>query len=221
MATHVYNRAMSFYATPPANARRLASLAKHMALHTGKAGPFHAVLMTDRGRLPDPVQAAHFLPPGAAIILRDHGPQTENIGESLAALCRKRHLFLLIANDWRLATRLHADGVHLSENAARNGCLAPLLRWRKQERKILSVAAHSPKALARADAIGADLAILAPVLSTKSHPGANTIGVLRATFWISRAALPVLVLGGLSAQTASRLLPSRSAGLAAIGGWTD
>lgn len=212
---------MSLSATPPANACRLASLARRMARKCRNPAPFSAVLMTDRLRLPDPVAAAQFLPQGAAIILRDYGPQTEKIGAALAALCRRRGLFFLIANDWRMAARLGADGLHLSEAFARSRCLAPILGWRRREQNILSIAAHSPRALARARFMGADLAILAPVLPTKSHPGGGTIGPLRAANWIARAGGPVLVLGGISAQTASRLLPCGAAGLAAIGGWTE
>jgi thiamine-phosphate pyrophosphorylase len=179
------------------------------------------LLVTDPLRLPDPLPAAAGLPRGAAVVLRSYGdPAREQLADALAALCRRRRLVLLVAADWRLAERVGAAGLHLPEHMARHGVLAPLLGWRRRRGALLSVACHSPAALARAKAIGADWAVLSPVFATASHPVAATIGPLRLAAWVRRAGLPVVALGGIGEKTAGRLHHSGVAGLAAIGAFT-
>ncbi|MBI2235684.1 MAG: thiamine phosphate synthase [Magnetospirillum sp.] len=184
------------------------------------------LLVTDPRRLPDPLAAARRLPRGAAVLLRHYGgaagdPERTRRAEMLAALCRCRRLTLLVAvatvEDWRLAQRIGAAGLHLPEGLARHGVVAPLLAWRRRKGMLLSVACHSPAALHRAAALGADWGVLSPVFATASHPRARTIGSLRFATWVRRARLPVVALGGVADATAGRLLHSTAAGLAAIG----
>ena len=53
---------------------------------------------------------------------------------------------------------------------------------------------------------------------TSSHPDRIAIGVLRASLMAGRAGLPVYALGGVNAQTVTRLKDARLAGIAAIEG---
>jgi thiamine-phosphate pyrophosphorylase len=179
------------------------------------------LLVSDPLRLPDPLAAARRLPPGAGVLLRPYGEARAGLPEALAALCRRRRLTLLVAvagaADWRLAQRIGAAGLHLPEGLARHGVVSPLLGWRRRKGLLLSVACHSPAALHRAAALGADWAVLSPVFATASHPAARPIGSLRFAAWVRRAPLPVIALGGIADATAGRLSSSAAAGLAAIG----
>jgi thiamine-phosphate pyrophosphorylase len=167
--------------------------------------------MTDSGRLKNPLPAAQSLAPGSAVILR-HYDEADRAGlaRQLIALCRPRHIAVLVAGDARLALATGADGLHLPEAmlATRRHTLRPAM--------LLSVAAHCPKALARAAKAGADFALLSPLFPTKSHPGGGSIGILRFAAWTKGAPLPVFALGGVNGQNIRRLGPTKAVGWAAI-----
>jgi thiamine-phosphate pyrophosphorylase len=182
-----------------------------------RAGVPRLFLVTDERRLPDPAAAMGRLPAGAAVLFRHYGaPDRAVIAARLAAVARRRRLVLVVAGaDWRLAARVGAAGVHLPDGVAR-GLVAPGLRLWLRHGKLMTVACHSPRGLARAAALRADAAVLSPVFATASHPGASTLGAMRFAQWALRAQLPVIALGGVTAQTAKAL--RYAAGLAAIGG---
>ncbi|WP_173979492.1 thiamine phosphate synthase [Magnetospirillum sp. UT-4] len=175
------------------------------------------ILVGDTVRLPDVAAAAARLPAGTGVLLRPYGaPDRLAVGLAAVAVARRRRLVLLVAADWRLAARLGAAGLHLPEGLARHGVLSPALGWVRRRRLLLTVAAHSPAALARARCLKAHAALLSPVFPTASHPGAATLGETRFGLWARRAGLPVLALGGINDRTWRRLA-GRAAGAAAIG----
>lgn len=177
------------------------------------------MLVTDARRLPDPRAALARLPAGSAVLLR----HPDAAGRAaLAALvmgvARRRRLVVLVSEDWRLAARIGAAGVHLPERLGRGGRLAEVLGWARRRGGLVTMACHNPAALAAAKRLGADAALLSPVFATASHPGARPIGPVRFAAWVRRAGLPVLALGGVDAAAARRLRGSKAAGVAAIGG---
>jgi len=179
------------------------------------------ILLTDDVRLPDPAAAVSRLRRGSAVILRHYNtPDRAALARTLARICRRRGLRLLIAGDWRLAAAVGADGVHLPEGLVRRGPGAWNAGLPRRPGFLVTAAAHSPAALFRAVRAGADAALLSPVFPTASHPGAPTLGVLRFALWCRSAPLPVYALGGVDTRTAPRLAGSGLAGLAGIGGWT-
>ena len=70
---------------------------------------------------------------------------------------------------------------------------------------------------------GSDAALLGPVFATESHPDVRPLGAVRFSA-LNRAArrmlrdFPVYALGGLTSDTAPRLLNCGAVGLAAIAG---
>lgn len=177
------------------------------------------ILVTDERRLPDPLPAIRRLPPGSAVLLRHHEwPARAALARQLARICRIRRLLLLVANDWRLAAAVGAAGIHLAEGVARSGRLGPCRLWRQRRRALLSVACHSPMALAVARNIGADCALLSPLFPSRSHPGQPSLGPLRFALWSRRAGLPVIALGGVNRRTWRRLPAGAAQGWAAIDG---
>ncbi|MGE4063896.1 MAG: thiamine phosphate synthase [Rhodospirillaceae bacterium] len=164
----------------------------------------------------DVAAAVRSLPRGTGIIFRHYGaPNRVALAHDLAKLSRARGLIFLIARDWRLAARVRADGIHLPEFAAARGPASGARLWRKQRRAWLTVAAHTSAGLARARAVAADAALLAPVFPTRSHPERKALGLVRAAALVRRAGLPVLALGG---ATPEKLTQLRAAGFAGIAG---
>ena len=172
------------------------------------------VLMTDSARLADPLPAAHALPAGSAVILRHYGaPDREALARRLAALAHRRGLRLLVGGDPALARRVGAAGVHLPARAAAR---ARSVRWRAEW--LVTAAAHSPAALGKAAAAGADAALLSPVFATASHPDTRPLGPHRFAALARASALPVYALGGIAPARTRLLQGSGAVGIAAIGG---
>lgn len=175
------------------------------------------ILVTDERRLPDPAVAIAALPPGSGVLLRHYDAHDRaTVARRLARIAQRGRIIMLVAgSNWRLAARIGAAGVHLPEGVARR-LTDPGLRLWLGRGHLLSIACHSPRALARAAALGADAALLSPVFPTRSHPGARGLGGLRFAQWARRAALPVIALGGINRRTARAL--RFAAGWAAIDG---
>jgi thiamine-phosphate pyrophosphorylase len=163
------------------------------------------VLMTDDERLPDPLAASRRLPKGSLVIVRARdGTRRHALAESLWK--ETNGLILLAADDPALADRLH--GLHLPEKRAREAA-----HWRAlRPHWLITVAAHSSQSLhiAYADAV-----LLSPVFATRSHPKVPPLTAPRARLMVRHALLPVLALGGVTAQNAPLL--KGFAGIAAIG----
>ncbi len=199
----------------------LADLSRRLNLrhrrHGGR-GRLTSLLLSDPERLPDPAPLLARLPPGAAVILRAYDdPGRAERAARLAVACRARRLRLLVADDFALAVRLRA-GLHLPEHRGR-AALSRVRLWRRRGNGPLSMAAHGRAALARAAALGCDAALLSPVFTTGSHPGAPALGLLRLRSLLKGAALPVYALGGLTPTRARALCGCRLAGLAGISGF--
>lgn len=174
--------------------------------------------MTDAVRLKDPVSAVLRLPRGSGVIVRHTDTRKRRIlAETLAPICRHRGLICLIADDWRLAAHVRADGLHLPERKARLGVNGPAFLWRRQSKRLLTTAAHSLTAMMRGARTKADAIVLAPVFTTASHPNASTLGAMRFAALVRQVSRPVIALGGITARTARRLTHSGARGLAGIG----
>ncbi len=216
-------------------ARSLADHARHLNLRArarlgrktdrfGRGGKLPSlILLTDDERLGDPRAAVARLPRGAAVVLRHYrstGTERAALARALRAVTRRRGILLLIAASGdgagELARAVGADGLHLSEHLIRHG-----VRTRLRRRKphwLITAAAHSLPALRRAARCGVDAALLSPVFATASHPGARPLGILRFAAWARASSVPVYALGGIGAQAAARLRPTRACGIAGIGG---
>jgi 8-oxo-dGTP diphosphatase len=123
-------------------------------------------------------------------------------------LCRQNSVRLL----WNSANAVQVEGVagiHLTSS--------DLMRCRQRPPNTDWVAAscHNLDELQQAEKIGADFAVLAPVLPTLSHPGTPTLGWAAFTRLTAQVNLPVYALGGLSMHD---LAMARQAGAQGIAG---
>lgn len=195
----------------------LAEAPRHLKPRPSVGSLPRLILMTDSERLPDPVMAIRRLPRGSAVIIRErNGEARASLAGRVKTLCRCRGVRLLIANDWRLARAIGADGLHLSEASVRRASR----RWgaTRPSGWIVTAAAHSRTAVGLSAGLGVDAVLLSPVFATNSHPGAPTIGPLRFARWVRESPIPVYALGGIDERSARRLRGSGALGFAAIGG---
>lgn len=169
--------------------------------------------LTDSARTPEPLAAIARLPRGYGVIYRHYDfPARRELGQEIARLCRTRHLLFLVAGDIALAHDIGADGLHLPEWLAQQGRPHALpVHW------MLTVAAHSPRALRQAAVIRADAALAGPAFPSPSHPGKEALGPHRLGRMLAAAQIPVYALGGVNRTTRRRLPTQMLAGVAGIG----
>ncbi|MBX3427986.1 MAG: thiamine phosphate synthase [Hyphomonadaceae bacterium] len=164
---------------------------------------------TDPARTPDPVAAARRLPRGTAVVYRHFGADDRaDVARRLAALCRSRGLVLLIGADAELAKTCGADGMHWPER------LMP--RKRDAEFRIVTAAAHDAKAVAKAAAAGLDACVLSPIFPSASASAVDELGLFSASQIARASTIPVIALGGVNADSATRLIGRGFAGVAAV-----
>jgi thiamine-phosphate pyrophosphorylase len=195
---------------------RLAQKLKPAKAHRGRSGALpHLWLMTDPARLADPIAVARTLPTGSGIIYRSFGHAGALVEAlALASLARSRGLILLIGADEALAVKVRADGIHLPERMMTKALMIRLRRrgW------IITTAAHSPRALAKAGRLGLDAALISPIFVSQSPSAGRPLGQGRAARWTSKARLPIIALGGIDHKNARLLSGTGVWGLAAIDG---
>ncbi|MDR7102299.1 thiamine phosphate synthase [Croceicoccus sp. BE223] len=144
------------------------------------------------------------MPRGSGLIYRHyHQPPAQRLARfrRLARLARKRGIVIAWAGLPRDARRADAD-------ASYGPPLAPggLPRL---------ATVHSWRELGAAHRTGASLVLISPVFATRSHPGAQVLGEVRARLLARAACVPVIFLGGMTCARARRLAPH---GWAAIDG---
>jgi thiamine-phosphate pyrophosphorylase len=105
---------------------------------------------------------------------------------------------------------VRADGVHLPERMA--GQARQLRGFR-----LLTIAAHSPRAVRRGLGLGADAVVLSPILASDSPSAGAPWGIVRAARLIRGAKGAVYGLGGIDGKSAGRVAATGVAGLAAVG----
>ena len=83
-----------------------------------------------------------------------------------------------------------ADGLHLASRQLMDVAKRPDVEW-------CGASCHNAEELFRAEQLGMDFAVLAPVLPTLSHPDSATLGWQRFAALIRGCSIPVYALGGL------------------------
>ena len=127
------------------------------------------------------------------------------------ALCRQYDAQLILNSDPAWVERLGAHGVHLNSRRLMALSSRPLATdsW-------VAASCHNAAEIAQANRIGADFAVLGPVLPTRTHPQAAPLGweVLRQMTDVAN--FPVYALGGMSAEHLPVAHEHGAQGIAAI-----
>jgi thiamine-phosphate pyrophosphorylase len=171
------------------------------------------IFMTDERRVPNPDAVIVKMPRGSAVIFRNYADKHRaETGKRLRALCKARGILFLVAGDAGLAHHLNADGVHLPEHALKG--VPPRTA---RETKLVTAAVHNEAALHSAERANVDAVLISPVFATESHLKAKTLGVSKFARLASQSRVAVYALGGVTTETAQRLLATNAIGIAAIG----
>lgn len=112
------------------------------------------------------------------------------LARTVAERCREAGAQLLLNGDIALARELGC-GAHLTSTQLASLAQRPEVSW-------VAASCHDAAELARAVELGADFAVLSPVLPTASHPGAPTLGWPCFTELLAHCPIPVFALGGLA-----------------------
>lgn len=125
-------------------------------------------------------------------------------------LCDDYQARLLVNTSIELAQTLNT-GVHLNSRRLLACRTKPELRG-----QYLSASVHNETELRHAMHLGVDFVVISPVLPTRSHPGADTLGWEALAELIQQATIPVYALGGLNAQDIAKARQHGAQGVAAI-----
>jgi 8-oxo-dGTP diphosphatase len=146
-------------------------------------------------------------------------PEAElvQLGCDVCALCHLHQARVLLNGSVETADAIGADGVHLNSRLLSRYKARPVAAER-----LLAASCHSPRDLARAAELGADFALLSPVLPTRSHPDADPLGWSCFADWVEQATVPVFALGGMHAGLTETAWAHGAQGIAGIRGlWPD
>lgn len=188
------------------------------------AGNFHRipqlpslVFLMDDERVSEPLPSVVALPRGTLVIVRARDAMRRRaLAEATSAIARRRGLHWTVASDPELAMQTGADGAHFPEAA-----IDKALQWRvRRPDWLITCAAHSLRACAKAKRARADAVLLGPVFATESHAGRPPLGSVRLRHIACHSVIPIYALGGIDEMTVRRLKGAPLAGLAAVGALT-
>jgi len=165
--------------------------------------------------LADVVRAA--IAGGATVVqLREKQATTREIiqlGQVLRQITRDSHIPLIVNDRADIAVALDADGVHVGEE----DLPAPVARDVMGPGRILGVSAGTVEEARRAEEDGADYLGVGDVYGTPSKSDAGVPIGLRGLREIAEAvSIPVVGIGGITAENAAAVIEAGAAGVAVI-----
>jgi thiamine-phosphate pyrophosphorylase len=139
-------------------------------------------------------------------------PAKKELAMRIQSVCRRHGIPFLVNDDVELALALNADGVHVGQNDEQ----AAQVRDRIGN-KILGVSVHSAAEALLAEEQGADYLGVGPIYSTASKEDAlepqGTAIIQRLTEITS---LPIVGIGGITAERAPQVIQAGADGIAVI-----
>ncbi len=119
---------------------------------------------------------------------------------------------LIVNGSVDVAVALNADGLHLPENGI------PVREARRAvgPNKLIGRSIHSVAVAAQAESDGADFLIAGTIYSTASHPNQPAQGVDFLYTLHRHVSLPVLAIGGVTAQNVGDIMATGVSGAAVI-----
>jgi len=157
----------------------------------------HLWLLSDARNDASLARCLKHMPRGSGFIFRHYHlpPQGRRRRfRMLSRLARRYGHTVVLAGETRLAMAWRADGAYGPTKALKNAS------------RILRLAtAHDFAEIGQANRSRADALLLSPVFPTRSHPGAQPLGPTRFRLLAARSRIPVIALGGMTADRARRL----------------
>jgi thiamine-phosphate pyrophosphorylase len=135
------------------------------------------------------------------------------LAHDLLPIARRWGARLTLHGDAELAGRAGVDGVHLA--AGSDVCAARALLGSE---KFLGISIHSVAEAKTLDPASVDYAIAGPAYETASKPGYGpALGAAGIAAIASAAAVPILAIGGITADAVGPMLNTGAAGIAVMG----
>jgi thiamine-phosphate pyrophosphorylase len=151
--------------------------------------------------------------PRATILqLRAPGLSTSALERQAIELVNATKLPVLISSRCEVALASGAAGVNLPESDIATGDARILLG-----RRLVGRSVHSIKSAQDAERDGADFVIFGPVWESPSHPGSPPAGIAALELVARSVRIPVLAIGGVTAERIAECHAAGAAGYAAIG----
>ncbi len=133
--------------------------------------------------------------------------QCVQLARRIAALAHPFGARVMLAASALAARRAGADGVHSpAPELRRTTARPPVDLW--------SASCHDAADLARAVALGADFAVISPVLATASHPGHVPLGYDGLRRQVAATTIPVYAQGGMKLANLDEALRAGACGIA-------
>jgi 8-oxo-dGTP diphosphatase len=124
--------------------------------------------------------------------------------------CNTAGARLLLNSALQNAYKVEIEGIHLTSKDLMGRNSRPFgYAW-------VGASCHTDEELLHAQKTGVDFAVLAPVMSTSTHPGAPHLGWARFSAMVSRVNIPVYALGGMCLNDASNACANGGQGVAGI-----
>ncbi len=136
----------------------------------------------------------------------------QRFAEGVIELCHAHGARVLVNSDIGLALETGADGVHLQTAQFMSLDDSPVgdMFW--------AASCHNREELQQAARLGADFAVLSPVLPTLSHPGAPVLGWEGFAEASRDLPMPVYALGGMQSDLLDTALAHNAHGIAMLSG---
>lgn len=135
---------------------------------------------------------------------------TESLMQRIAAQCREFRAQILLNSALSCHAAEIGQGVHLTARDLLS------LQQRPKDCQWVAASCHNLQELQRAEHLGVDFVVLAPVLQTRSHPQTTPLGWQRFSALAGQAKLPVYALGGLNLSDLDRARRAGAQGIAGI-----
>jgi 8-oxo-dGTP diphosphatase len=135
-----------------------------------------------------------------------------DFAREVTGICHAHGARTLVNGDIGLAKQAGADGVHLQTGQFMSLDAPPVtgMLW--------AASCHDRAELEKAAALGADFAVLSPVLPTRSHPGAPTLGWDGFAAACRNLPMPVYALGGMNVDLLQTAIEHNAHGIAMLSG---
>ncbi len=127
-------------------------------------------------------------------------------------LCRKYNMPIIINDNVEIAKKINADGVHVGQRDMKAGNVRTILG----DDKILGVSAQTVEQALLAENEGADYLGVGAVFPTGSKADADDVSYETLKAICEAVSIPVVAIGGISAENVSKLKGSGISGIAVI-----
>ena len=180
---------------------------------------FKLMVVTDRKRTARPIaDAVRLALEGGvdAVQLRERDLSDRELYDlalQLRAVTRAAGAKLIINQRPDIALAVGAEGVHLGWRSLH----AQDVRKLVGKDCLIGISCHNAPQLRSAEEAGADYALLGPVFHTPSKEGlVEAIGPERLKDLVAAAKIPIIAIGGITAENAAQAMQPGVAGIAAI-----